>query len=140
MEGCRKEEKRAVDGARDTQDVRRKKRQQWGLRMSCHLPSVASVVPKAVAGICRELLKESPETVPEQPDNSWCGAGASDAVVLRWISVSARSHSPFSSFSQILSCRDNLLVSSAADALFYSNTSSITVKKNLLPASGITAS
>lgn len=123
------EEKRALDGTQDTQntqntqDLRRKKRLQWSLRVSCHLPPVASPVLKAVAGICLELLK-SHETVPEHPDDSWCGAGASDAVVFRWVSVSVCSPSLF--LPPVLSCRGRLFVYSAADTLLYSNTSSIT--------------
>lgn len=112
IEGCRMEEKRALDGAQDTQDLRRKKRLQWSLRVSCRLPPVASPVLKAVAGICLELLN-SLETVPEHPDDSWCGAGASDAVVFRWVSVSVCSPSLF--LPAALSRRGRLFVYSAAD-------------------------
>lgn len=124
MEGCRMEERRALDGTQDTQDLRRKKRLQWSLRVNCPLPPVASRVLKAVAGICLELLRKSHETVLEHPDDSWCGAGASDAMVSRRFSVSVCSPSLF--LPPVLSCRGRLFVYSAADTLLYSNTSSIT--------------
>lgn len=56
LEGCGMEEKRALDGTWDTQDLRRK-RQQWNMRRSNHLPSVASLVLKAVGEICLKCVK-----------------------------------------------------------------------------------
>ena len=56
LEGCRLEEKRAWGRTWDTQGVRRK-RQQRSVRMSRPLPSVASLVWKAVAEICLDCVK-----------------------------------------------------------------------------------
>ena len=112
-----------------TQDLRGRKRLQWSLRVSCHLPPVASPVLKAVAGICLELLK-SHETVPEHPDDQWCGqvfycCGLQTGFRISLLSLPLPS--------PVLSCRGWLFIHFAADTLMYSNTSSITVKKKKNP-------
>ena len=103
-----------------------KEEEETAVELESELPSPTCglLILKAVAGICLELLRKSHETVLEHPDDSWCGAGASDAMVSRRVSVSVCSPSLF--LPPVLSCRGRLFVYSAADTLLYSNTSSIT--------------